>query len=357
MKIGRVIWFFVIAFSSVIIPVVVASIVIFGDSEPRFSVDSAGLARARDEGLVQDANRRFSGTASEDRYQGAGANVILFGFPDNARARDAFDSLVGSIETRSLIQTTTRVTYTTADGSTRGRVARAGSWVLWGEAQETAQIEAAFGALPFLEMRRREAPSPALIAFAVIVTIAYITALVFTWPRIASWASRVDGAPGVSPVSEDELRSRLLAINDTPAPLTVEQVAESGELVGSWRYADARWAGPLHSGGITRLARVRMRLDCTRARVRIQDQTMQLDWGVGISGRASVSIGGFRGIVFGAYERGRGAGLVFRNGRLVYDQTYNYRFSAEELKGPIAELVTQSGWDLVPVVTLGKERN
>jgi hypothetical protein len=228
--------------------------------------------------------------------------------------------------------------------------------LLWGEAQQTARIDAAFNELPFLQLPRREAPPPAAIALAVVAAIAYITALVFTWPRIASWASRVDAASDVSPVSEEELRTRLLAINDTPTPVAVEENTESGELVGSWRYTDARWAGPLHSGGITRLARVRMRLDADRARVRIQDQTMHLDWGLGISGRASVSIGGFRGIVFGGYERGRGAGLVFRNGRLVYDQTYNYRFSAEELKGPIVDLVTGSGWDVVPVVTLGKER-
>ena len=356
MKIARVIWFFVIAFASVVVPVVVASALIFGNSEPRFSVDPERLARARDEGLVRDASSRFPGTASADEFQGAEARVVLLGFGDSGRARDAVSSLVERIETRSLVQTRSRVTYTTADGATRGRVSVAGPWVLWGEAQETARINTALNELPFLQVPRREAPPPEVIALAVVAAIAYITALVFTWPRMASWASRVDAASDVTPVSEEELRTRLLAINDTPTPVAVEENTESGELVGSWRYADARWAGPLHSGGITRLARVRMRLDPDRARVRIQDQTMQLDWGLGISGRGSVSVGGFRGIVFGGYERGRGAGLVFRNGRLVYDQTYNYRFSAEELKGPIVDLVTGSGWDLVPVVTLGKER-
>lgn len=39
---------------------------------------------------------------------------------------------------------------------------------------------------------------------------------------------------------------------------------------------------------------------------------------------------------------------------LQFGEAYNYRFDVSEMKDPIIEVVTQSGWKFVPVLTKGK---
>jgi uncharacterized protein YecT (DUF1311 family) len=177
-KIWRVILFFFIAFSSVIIPVVVTSLVIFGDAEPLFSIDADGLAQARAQGLVRPADVERGGAVSAELIEAADARVLLLQFPDESAARRALSPLTEGIETRSRVQSSTRITYTSADGATRGRVVQAGRWFLWGETPETASIQAAFAGVPFLEMVERERPSVTHIVFWVAAAAVYIAMLV-----------------------------------------------------------------------------------------------------------------------------------------------------------------------------------
>ncbi len=380
MKTGRVVLFFIVAFASVGVPVIVGALLVVGGGGPVFSVDETRLESLRSGGTghlvgpggyplavrIDERTGNYPGARRADTFDFEDASVGLLEFGDPDEARDSMDAFLEALDTRSTSRTPGRVSYTRADGSEDGRMLLAGRWALWGRASNHDTVDARLAALPFLEQADRSLLCTGALdgggLWWLLWTIAaYVVLLVISWPRIATWAARVDAEPGADRVSSADLRERLLAVANEPGPVTVREGKRSGELIATWKYADNRWAGPLAAGGIKKLARLRMRIDERRGGVRVQDQLMSVRWDAGAAGGpgggmavASVRIGGFRGIVFGASSAGRGAGLIFEDGRLVYDKTYRYQFTTEELKGPIIELIRRCGWHVLPVVSLGR---
>jgi hypothetical protein len=87
----------------------------------------------------------------------------------------------------------------------------------------------------------------------------YFLLLIPLWGRVASWAATVLPKPGVEPVSEAELRQRLLAINETDSPLQVIE-GKKGKMDIVWRLADAKWAGLMTLNKIKRTQIIRIKL-------------------------------------------------------------------------------------------------
>lgn len=164
--------------------------------------------------------------------------------------------------------------------------------------------------------------------------------------RGATWAASVPSLPGVAPISADDLRARLLAINDLNLPFQVRAQSD-GRLVAEWRIAEAKWIGILQAGGLHMAHRVIMELDPATHKVRVQDRSQSIAWSAG-----AASVGGswsfFQGITFFQYERGIEVGLFLKDGKWT-TTAYNYRFQLSEMKNPLIEAIVASGWEFTPV--------
>jgi hypothetical protein len=145
---------------------------------------------------------------------------------------------------------------------------------------------------------------------------------------------------GVAPKSAAEVRAALLAVNRPTAPFTVRDGApERVDLVAEWRIVDAKWYEIFAKAGLTKVFKVLMRLDPAKHEVRAVDQEWSVEWRAGVPNLA-LAAEAFRGqkaeIEFGtAYaftEQGE------------FGQVYNYKFSTRELKPPLQDAVTASGW-------------
>ncbi|MGD9366751.1 MAG: hypothetical protein PVH87_13710 [Desulfobacteraceae bacterium] len=185
----------------------------------------------------------------------------------------------------------------------------------------------------------------------ILVYILLYVALLFPlWCRVASWAATVPPKPGIEPVNEDELRQRLLAVNEADSPLQVVE-GKKGKMDIVWRLADAKWAGLMTLNKLKRTQIIRIKLSGEDAACRAIDisktvrgsaDARTLHFGFGFSF--------FRGIVFFQKEYETQYGLFFKEGRLAIDNAYRYTFNSAEMKSPVMQIVRDSGWRYKPVI-------
>ena len=188
----------------------------------------------------------------------------------------------------------------------------------------------------------------------VVALLLYTLALLPLWGRVASWAATLQPQPGTQPVSEAELRKRLLAINETESPLQVIE-GKKGKMDIVWRLADAKWAGLMTRNKIRRTQIIRIKLSGEDAACRAIDISKAVR---GSAGAHNLHLGFswsfFRGIVFFHKEYETQYGLVYKQGRLAIDNAYRYTFSSAEMKSPVIQIIRDSGWKYKPVIFFSK---
>jgi hypothetical protein len=283
-----------------------------------------------------------------------GSTVSVTAFATPAAASQEAESIRQSIPTSSTSQTLNVVRYTRADDQRRGLLLPVDRRIVQIEAADDRAIDARLHALPFL----RENPEKNLVwvlfteHLGVVLSgmALYVVAFGIAMARGASWAAEIAPRPRTAPVTAKTLRSRILALNDLDLPFQVRE--EPDGLVAEWRIADDRWIGLMEAGGLTDVHRIHMRLDPVRERVRSLDVRKTVDWSAGLA-QVSASFSFFRGISFFDYDRGVEMGLFFRNGRWS-TKAYDYTFVLSEMKTPLVQAITGSGWRFKPVVTLSR---
>jgi hypothetical protein len=128
-----------------------------------------------------------------------------------------------------------------------------------------------------------------------------------------------------------------------------------GKMEATWRLADAKWAGVLTLNKVTELRVIQLRPCAERKICRAVDIGKSVRaTGDGLEMGFSLSGYFFRGIVFGQWEFERQYGFTFRDGTIRFEKVYEYKFSQEELRRPIVELVTASGWEYRPVLFISR---
>jgi hypothetical protein len=141
------------------------------------------------------------------------------------------------------------------------------------------------------------------------------------------------------PISEAELRARILTLNDFDAPAVVEERGK--KLVVTWRYVDARWWELLAKAGLTQTYECHIKLDPRRHEAIVIDVKRSVNWRTGPN---DVSIGffAFRGVDF-SIEIGKQWGIRedFSVGKV-----YDYKFTTQQIKQPVVNTLLQSGWDV-----------
>ena len=148
-------------------------------------------------------------------------------------------------------------------------------------------------------------------------------------------------AEGVAPKSLDEVRGALLGINRESAPFVIRapETDEKADLVAEWKIVDAQWYEIFAKAGLQKVFKVLMRLDPDKNEVRAVDQEWSVEWRAGTP-QLTLAAEKFRGqktsVEFGQ-------AFAFTE-NLDYGQVYKYKFATGELKGPLSEAVTSSGW-------------
>ncbi|MDQ4144565.1 MAG: hypothetical protein M3198_12645 [Actinomycetota bacterium] len=160
--------------------------------------------------------------------------------------------------------------------------------------------------------------------------------------------------PGTAPIPPAELHQRLLSLNSDQVPFTVNAGAggEEGDVVAEWKIVDAKWLEIFAQAGLEKTHRIYLTLDPRENEARVLEESWDVSWRAGVP-EIRLSAEAFRGRTMGS--KSFGTAYAFKGvNPLDYGQVYNYRFDVSEMKDPLAEVVTRSGWTFRPVMSKNK---
>jgi hypothetical protein len=295
-----------------------------------------------------------SGARVEPFEDGSTARVFIL--PTEQAAKLIASGIAQATPHRSFSQMEGHVDLARYIKSADGRacaVLRMGKVVVAVEAADRAAVDRRLDTLDVVTKNPHQDPLFEIfdhhLGDAVIGLLIYGLGIGFFMLRGASWAARIDPRPGIPAVTGEELRGRLLQVNELGLPWRLEE-RRPGVFRAEWVYADARWVAAAGAGGISAKHRLTLRLDESRRRVSVTESERSFTYGGGfLSFFASFSY--WRGITFFAYEASVGAGLIFRDGRWQVAEAYRYRFSSSEMQNPLVEATVDSGWTYAPSPT------
>jgi hypothetical protein len=156
---------------------------------------------------------------------------------------------------------------------------------------------------------------------------------------------------GTQAVSRQRIMERLLSLEHEQVPFTIG-VGQEADLEAQWKIVDAAWYEIFAKAGLEKVHKIHMRLDEAEHQVLALEESWEVSWRVGVPA-LRLSTETFQGRTFGSKEFGRASAFTGVN-PLQFGEAYNYRFDVSEMKDPIIEVVTQSGWTFVPVLGKGK---
>jgi hypothetical protein len=172
------------------------------------------------------------------------------------------------------------------------------------------------------------------------------------------WLDKLKGVrepqEGVAPVPPEELRRRLLALNNAEVPFTLDPGGggKDGDVVAQWKIVDANWYEIFAKAGLKKTHKIYLTLDVRDGDARVLEESWDVEWRAGLP-ELSISAEAFRGRTIGA--KSFGTAYAFKGvNPLDYGKVYEYRFDVAEMKDPIAEVVTGAGWTYRPVLSKRK---
>jgi hypothetical protein len=141
-------------------------------------------------------------------------------------------------------------------------------------------------------------------------------------------------------LSADEVKQRLLGLNRETAPYQIiDGAASNVDLIAEWKIVDAAWYEIFAKAGLEKVFRIYLKLDPAKHEVRAKDEEYTVEWRAGVPS-LSMSKTKFQGQMTSVEF---GAAYAFTE-ELQPGQVYKYRFNTSEIKKPIQETVTASGW-------------
>ena len=306
-------------------------------------------------GAPRAAVAGFSATGA--RSLGAEA-VHLWLFPDRSAAKEGLAE-VAARRSEAGSSTVSPGRYAFRGGGLRGQLRLLDRAVVGVETAEDGDPDGVFSRLPFIgDNPEANVLTTVFVDHGVRNILILVLAFLPLWfgglLRVGSWGTEVRPAATAQAVPLEELKARILAMDQEETPIRVRDEG-GGRLVLEWKYLDARWLDVLNAeAGATRsVHRIRLQLDADVPVVRAQDAngqvTYRADAGGVLEGQASWST--TLGITLFQVEAGRHFGLLWDGETgLRVDDAYRYTFDLQEMKQPLIELVTRCGWRFRPVV-------
>ena len=139
----------------------------------------------------------------------------------------------------------------------------------------------------------------------------------------------------------EEVKTRLLALNRPTAPYQIRDGQSEGvDLIAEWKIVDAQWYEIFAKANLTKVFRIYMKFDPTKAELRAQDHEYTVQWRAGVPS-LSLAVSSFKGHMTSVEF---GAAYAFTE-TLAPGVVYKYRFNTNELKKPIQEALAACGWN------------
>jgi len=153
---------------------------------------------------------------------------------------------------------------------------------------------------------------------------------------------------GVSPLSKEELLVKLMDLNREDLPFKVEKGGDV-DLLAQWKIVDASWYEIFAKANLEKVHKILLSLNEDERTVKVLEESYGISWRAGVP-TFSLEMEKFQGRTVGS--KSFGMGYAFKGpDPLSFGKVYQYRFNVSEMKRPIIEIVTGSGWDFVPVIS------
>ena len=186
----------------------------------------------------------------------------------------------------------------------------------------------------------------AMTAFLVI----NLALAVFWFFKGSAWSVRQPAQPGTRPQPAALLRDRLLALNRREIPVQVIASPTDDTIEVTWRYADAQWFDLMRAHKMRRTHKLQLELDEHGATARVREYWSSFEASVGPSDLRFIWTAA-RGMQFFEFDhRGVFGVQLDASGKPTGELSKAYKFNLQELKQPIIETVTASGWTWQPVM-------
>lgn len=209
-----------------------------------------------------------------------------------------------------------------------------------------AATPAAAGAAKTQVSTRLSKNTPVMVVF-LLINVSLAAGWFF---KASAWAACSPAAPGVAILDTAALRDRLLAVNRADVPVSVTTRDDGRTIEVTWRYADARWFDLMRVHQMRRAHRLVLELDEAAHKVRVREYWSAFDASAGADG-LRLDWHAATGMQFFQVEHRRVLGVQLDpEGRPTSELSKAYTFNLQELRGPVIEAVTTSGWAWQPVM-------
>lgn len=160
-------------------------------------------------------------------------------------------------------------------------------------------------------------------------------------------------ASGVAPVSKDELTKRIMALGGEKVPFKLTGSDETDILV-ELKVVDAEWYEIFAKAGLEKTYRVYLLLSQSENEVRALEQIGEVSWKAGVP-KISFSKSSFQGRTL--VQKEFGTAYAFKEAKpSSFGKVYEYSFDVNDVKDPLIDVITKSGWSYVPVTSKRKVR-
>ena len=173
---------------------------------------------------------------------------------------------------------------------------------------------------------------------------------VFWFFKGSAWSVRQPPPAGTRPEPAASLRNSLLALNQQDVPVHVIAWPNRDTLEITWRYADAQWLDLMRAHKMRRTHKLVLALDEHTHKIRVLEYWSAFDASAGPND-LHLNWTAARGMQFFELEHRRIFGVQLdASGKPTGELSKAYAFNLQELKQPIIEAVTASGWTWQPVM-------
>jgi len=174
--------------------------------------------------------------------------------------------------------------------------------------------------------------------------VLYVLVIVLFFFRASSIATTYGPDANVAALPTATLKAQLLALNRADLPIRVSATERPDEVLVDWRFDDATWLDLARVRHLNRAFRYRLRLDESDHTVRVLEYSASFDISAGWDGTASLNFQAQRGITF--FERSSETVFGLQLGRKPGQPPlhYTWKFDVDEMRIPVRETVTASGW-------------
>ncbi|NWG03015.1 MAG: hypothetical protein HXY44_09195 [Syntrophaceae bacterium] len=339
---------------------------------PEFVLDKETVAVER--GVLKNSDRLFPNLKSKQAFQYPGTLAGLASQDDNCKvwllvcidktqAKTVFKNYAKKVTTGIGIHQSSGPNYHNYKDpkvGIWGRIKRIDEVILHVEARKEETIDQTFQQAGLITPNPKANILTDIFqggrywSYILIIFLIYAALQFPIWNRIVGWATVVNPKPEVTPLSESELKRRLLSLNEMDVPFRVSE-RKDGKIDITWRLADAKWVGLMTLNKVTKIQVIRLKLSEPEKACRAVDITKSVRATAdGLKTAFSFDTFFSRGVIFGQWEFEKQYGLIFKNGNFTFDKVYEYKFSYDELKNPIVNVVIQSGWKYKQVLFLSK---